>query len=170
MKLNIKKGNEICTTPLLSEKLGGVELPYLHVKKGDKTWYAPLFKKTKYMKDEDVLPIVYTYKGQQYRAISNVDKIYNIKDDSYEEWGYVGYDINSNMYGKTIIFINSYEKSYSGDLKITYYSSGWGYLMTIGRGDIIKMELKRGYINVINFTTGKIVNRQKSYGNVRFIP
>ena len=52
--------------PFINRKIGGVELPYLHVKKGDKTWYIPLVKNIhgsmkrslRFMyKDEEYVPL-----------------------------------------------------------------------------------------------------------------
>lgn len=79
MDLKIKKDNkDYATIPLLEEKLGGVELPYLHVKKGDKTWYIPVVKNIN-KSIKRFLNISIKYKGEEYILLQGYEDIDDIK-------------------------------------------------------------------------------------------
>lgn len=79
MDLKIKKDNkDYSTTPLLEEKLRGVELPYLHVKKGDKTWYIPVVKNIN-KSIEHFLKFSIKYKGEEYKLLQIYENIDDIK-------------------------------------------------------------------------------------------
>lgn len=73
MDLKIKRDNRDITIPLLEEKLRGVELPYLHVKKGDKTWYAPIVKNSSADIMNDVFNVKLKYKDEKYNLLEEIE-------------------------------------------------------------------------------------------------
>lgn len=146
MDLKIKSNNNDITIPLLEEKLGGVELPYLHVKKGDKTWYIPCFKTTGISEYQQIKFIMYLkYKEAKYGIL--------------REWDYMGVAIlkdeklhlttKLNRDGKTVI-INKAEplllcrvikengqKKYRPVMEVNYGDILWIYRENRFRGTYI---------------------------------
>lgn len=73
MDLKIKNGKGVINVPLLEEKLGGVELPYLHVKKGDKTWYTPFIKNSKEKAINKAFFVKLKYKDEKYNLLQRLN-------------------------------------------------------------------------------------------------
>lgn len=73
MDLKIKRDNRNITIPLLEEKLRGVELPYLHVKKKDKTWYAPIVKNSSDDMISDIFNVKLKYKDEKYNLLEEIE-------------------------------------------------------------------------------------------------
>lgn len=79
MDLKIKKDNkDYSTTLLLEEKLRGVEIPYLYVKKGDKTWYIPVVKNIN-KSIKRFFNFLIKYKGEEYILLQDYKYIDDIK-------------------------------------------------------------------------------------------
>lgn len=60
---------------LLLEKIGGVSLPYLHVKKDGKTYYLPMFKN---IHKSQSCSLKIMYKGEKYSTLSGIESIQQI--------------------------------------------------------------------------------------------
>lgn len=126
---------------LLTEKLGGVELPYLHVKKGDKTWYIPLVKKNKryFIPYYDDIGVITLVDGKIHQSI-------NFR---------IGKLIFANKATPLTLGVNV-EGEYHKLIKINY-------------NDVVRISSTGNRnINFINFTTGNIETIHAFFDELEF--
>lgn len=162
MNLKIKKDNEdYATIPLLEEKLGGVELPYLHVKKGDKTWYAPIIEKEKIDIPNDLSLINVNYKRELYTLLDYTPIILTWEN------GRICRDNEIEIYGLTAVFNKAKQCSLYGDFQ---WKSGTEKLMEINFGDsLLISSVDQDDVEIYNLTTKKLIkNRGIRVYNLEF--
>ena len=163
MDLKIKKDNkDYSTTPLLEEKLRGVELPYLHVKKGDKTWYIPVVKNIN-KSIKRFLKFSIKYKGEEYILLQGYKDIDDIKVITLVN----GEIHNSNIsYSSANIFFNKAKRL------ILY---GWvrdeeTKLINVNYNDVLVIIYFLSDIEctIYNLTTGETVKTYVRYRDLEF--
>lgn len=163
MDLKTKNNNKYySTTLLLEEKLRGVELPYLHVKKGDKTWYIPVVKNIN-KSIKRFLKFLIKYKGEEYILLQGYQDIEDIKVITLVN----GEIHNSNIsYSSVNIFFNKAKRL------ILY---GWvrdeeTKLINVNYNDVLVIIYFLSDIEctIYNLTTGETVKTYTRYRDLEF--
>lgn len=160
MQLKIKKDNkDYATISLLEEKLGGVELPYLHVKKDGKTYYLPMVKNNApKWASKKIFKVMYN--GEKYSTL-NCESIKDIGVITLVD-GKIHQSRDFRM--GYIIFFNKAKR-----LSLYTTEENFKKLMDINYDDVITLfyiPRQNGFI--VNLTTGETVYGGRSYRHLEF--
>lgn len=163
MDLRIKNSSDNdFIIPLLEEKLGGVELPYLHVKKGGKTWHAPFIKNTDTIElyKSELVIMHLKYKETKYVMLRDLNYIgvAILKDNKL----HLTTKLNRN--GKTVI-INKAEPLILYKVIRENGIKKYTPVMDVNYDDVLYIDREDVYhdVRILNLTQNKLIVKSSPF-------